>query len=101
MKQIVNELTQLNYRVCGIYLLDSQFVEDTPKFFQGVMTCMSAMLQLEIPHINVLTKMDLCMDTSKIERFLSSDSSLLLEDANERMAPKYRDLNAALVRMVI
>lgn len=32
---------------------------DTPKFFAGVMSAMSAMLQLGIPHINVLTKMDL------------------------------------------
>lgn len=64
------------------------------------MTCISAMLQLEVPHINILTKMDLCEDTTRIERFLSSDSSLLLEDANIQMSPKFKDLNAALVRLV-
>lgn len=91
---------QLNYRVCGVYLLDSQFVEDTPKFFQGVMTCMSAMLQLEIPHLNVLSKMDLCTSPENILRFLDSDTSLLLETANKSMAPKYANLNAALVRLI-
>lgn len=59
MKKIVSTLTRLGYMVCGVYLLDSQFVEDTPKFFAGVMSAMAAMIQLEIPHINVLTKMDL------------------------------------------
>jgi hypothetical protein len=49
----------MDYRVCGVYLLDSQFVLDTSKFFAGVMSAMSSMLQLGIPHINVMTKMDL------------------------------------------
>ena len=30
-----------------------------PKFFSGVLTAMSAMIQLEIPHVNILSKMDL------------------------------------------
>lgn len=34
-------------------------MQDTPKFFAGVMTAMSAMLQLGIPHVNIMTKMDL------------------------------------------
>jgi hypothetical protein len=61
---------------------------------------MSAMLQLEIPHINILSKMDLCPDSTRIERFLTADSSLLLEDANKNMAPMYANLNAALVRLI-
>ena len=59
MKSIVDILNRLNYRVCGVFLLDSQFIEDTTKFFAGIMAAMSAMVQLEIPHINVMTKMDL------------------------------------------
>ena len=31
-----------------------------PKFIAGCMTALSAMVQLELPHVNVLTKMDLC-----------------------------------------
>ena len=48
------------------------FCIDTPKFFAGVMTAMSAMLQLGIPHINVMTKMDLLGKkkyTKLIDRF--------------------------------
>lgn len=46
MRQLVECLHRLGYRVCGVYLLDSQFVQDSAKFFAGVMSAMSAMLQL-------------------------------------------------------
>lgn len=54
----------------------SNFCIDTPKFFAGVMTAMSAMLQLGIPHINVMTKMDLLGKkkyTKLIDRFENVD----------------------------
>ena len=73
MKEIVSTLQKLNYRVCAVYLLDSQFIEDASKFFSGVMTALSAMVQLEVPHINVLTKMDLLGDSAqsrRVERFV-------------------------------
>lgn len=59
MRRIVEAFQRFNYRICGLYLLDSQFIEDSSKFFAGVMSAMSAMVQLEIPHINIMTKMDL------------------------------------------
>ncbi|KAJ3353450.1 hypothetical protein HDU91_005890 [Kappamyces sp. JEL0680] len=69
----------MGYHVVGVYLLDSQFMQDTPKFFAGVMyeyqsanprSAMSAMLQLGIPHINVMSKWDLVQDkhAPEIER---------------------------------
>lgn len=47
-----------------------QFVEDKSKFFAGVMSAMSAMINLEIPHINVMSKMDLLpkMKARELER---------------------------------
>jgi len=59
MRQLINALHVWHYSVCGVYLLDAQFIEDSSKFFSGVMSAMSAMVQLEIPHINILSKMDL------------------------------------------
>ncbi|KAL2916358.1 hypothetical protein HK105_204114 [Polyrhizophydium stewartii] len=103
MRQIVEMLQRLNYRVCGVYILDSQFIEDTSKFFAGVMSAMSAMLQLEIPHINVMSKMDLVGTTKKqseLDRFFDVDTSLLLEDANKETRSKFHDLNRALVRLI-
>ncbi|KAI9003693.1 GPN-loop GTPase [Gaertneriomyces semiglobifer] len=103
MRNIVELLQSMDYRVCGVYLLDSQFVEDTSKFFAGIMTAMSAMVQLEIPHINVMSKMDLIDGKKKkkdLERYLYPDPSLLLEDVNASTRPKFHHLNEALVHLI-
>lgn len=60
MTKLVELLTrQLDIRLCATYLLESQFMEDRTKFFSGVMSAMSCMINLECPHINILSKMDL------------------------------------------
>ncbi|KAI8579391.1 hypothetical protein K450DRAFT_241895 [Umbelopsis ramanniana AG] len=59
MRRICECLQRWNFAVCGVYCLESQFIEDKSKYFSGVLSAMSAMVNLEIPHINVMTKMDL------------------------------------------
>jgi GTPase SAR1 family protein len=54
---------ELDFRVCATYLLESQFMEDRTKFFAGVMSAMSCMINLECPHLNVMSKMDLVKKT--------------------------------------
>ncbi|KAJ3029785.1 UNVERIFIED_CONTAM: ATP binding protein [Siphonaria sp. JEL0065] len=103
MKNIVASLEKCGYRTCAVYLLDSQFVQDTSKFFSGVMSAMSAMVQLECPHINVLSKMDLLGDRAnsfELERYFDPDPTLLMEDANRETAPKLHALNRALVQLI-
>ncbi len=103
IKQLCGELARLGYRVCGVYLLDSQFVEDVDKFFSGVMSAMAAMVQLEIPHVNVLTKMDLLgdlADSPELDRFFDVDPTLLLDSVNTQSNPKYHLLNSAVVRLI-
>lgn len=34
-------------------------MDDTAKFFSGILSATSTMLQMEIPHINAMSKMDL------------------------------------------
>ncbi|KAF5103283.1 hypothetical protein DV451_001578 [Geotrichum candidum] len=60
LPSIVKFLTrQMNFSLCATYLLEAPFVIDRPKFFSGVLSAMSAMILLETPHINILSKMDL------------------------------------------
>ena len=59
IQQIVQQLKNWNFRLCGVFLLDSQFVIDTAKYFSGLMTALSTMVTLELPHVNVLSKVDL------------------------------------------
>lgn len=65
MRQFVEQLERWNFRVCGIFLLDSQFLIDTPKFFSGVLSALSVMVTLEISHVNLMTKVDLLSQKDK------------------------------------
>ena len=52
----------LNFRVSAVYLIDSQFMQDKPKFFAGVMSAMSCMLALGVGMLCLMSKMDLVKD---------------------------------------
>ena len=56
-----------NYNVCAVFLLDATFITDPAKFMSGALLSLSAMVQLELPHLNVLTKCDLA-DRSEVRR---------------------------------
>ncbi|KAK4218776.1 GPN-loop GTPase [Rhypophila decipiens] len=83
---LVKYLTQpgaLDIRLCAAYLLEGTFVVDRSKFFAGSLTAMSAMMMLEVPHLNILSKMDLVnsqMRKKDIKKFLTPDTSLLEDD---------------------
>jgi hypothetical protein len=44
-----------------------QFVSDVTKYISGCMASLSAMIQLELPHINILSKMDLVSNKKDVE----------------------------------
>ncbi|KAJ2001847.1 hypothetical protein GGI04_001752 [Coemansia thaxteri] len=102
MRQIAQQLQLWNFQVVGIYCLESQFIEDTAKYFAGVMSATSAMSMLEIPHINVMTKMDLVSDDVKdnMDRYFDPDPLLLADDANRSTRGKFRELNAAIANLI-
>ncbi|KAG9291735.1 hypothetical protein G9A89_012020 [Geosiphon pyriformis] len=102
MKRICDCLQRMNFRICGVFLLESQFVEDKSKFFAGVLSAMSAMISLEIPHINVMSKMDLLgkVKRRKLERYFDPDPLLLTEEVNTRTNPKFHSLNQAIVQLI-
>ncbi|KAI0478839.1 GPN-loop GTPase [Xylariaceae sp. FL0804] len=76
----------LDVRLCAAYLLEATFVVDRAKFFAGTLSAMSAMVMLEVPHINILSKMDLVRDQVRkkdLKRFVTPDSGLLDDDPAE------------------
>ncbi|KAI0650001.1 GPN-loop GTPase [Trametes meyenii] len=116
---LVRHLQRLGIRTCATYLIESQFMEDKYKFFSGVLSAMSAMVNLEVPWLNIMSKMDLV--TSNIEdrgsgrngirakkdiaRYLEADPMLLLsapgsrEEKTERNS-KFHALNEAIVQLI-
>jgi hypothetical protein len=76
----------LDINLCAAYLLEATFVVDRAKFFAGTLSAMSAMIMLEVPHINILSKMDLVkgqIGKRELKRFLDPDTTLLDDDPTE------------------
>ncbi|TVY36515.1 GPN-loop GTPase [Lachnellula subtilissima] len=80
---LVKHLTKtgaLDVNLCAAYLLEATFVVDRAKFFSGTLSAMSAMIMLEVPHVNILSKMDLVkgqIAKRELKRFLDPDTTLL------------------------
>jgi GTPase SAR1 family protein len=76
----------LNISLCATYLLESTFVVDRAKFFAGTLSAMSAMIMLEMPHVNILSKMDLVkglVSKKEMKRFAAVDVQLLQDEQTE------------------
>jgi hypothetical protein len=86
---LVKHLTKtgaLDINLCAAYLLEATFVVDKAKFFAGTLSAMSAMIMLEVPHVNILSKMDLVkgqVGKRELKRFLDPDSTLLDDEPGE------------------
>ncbi|KAI9862529.1 MAG: ATP binding protein [Trichoglossum hirsutum] len=95
---IVRHLTRtgaLNVSLCATYLLESTFIIDRAKYFAGTLSAMSAMMMLEIPHVNILTKMDLVKGTigkRELKRFIDPDTTLLDDDPADGPAAAGKDI---------
>ena len=66
VKNIVKQLTEWNYRIAAVHLVDSQYCSDPSKFISILLTSLSTMLQIALPHINVLSKADLIEKWGKL-----------------------------------
>ncbi|XP_060641473.1 GPN-loop GTPase 3 isoform X2 [Anolis sagrei] len=103
MKQLVEQLQQWEFRVCGVFLVDSQFMVESFKFISGAMAALSAMISLEIPQVNVMTKMDLLSKKAKteIEKYLDPDMYSTLEDSTGLLKSKqFKKLTKAICGLI-
>lgn len=104
MREFVEMLQGMDFRVAGVYCIDINFIEDTPKFLSGALAALTAMVNLELPHINVLTKCDLVKGGEEaelaLEKFVEGDTSSVVRDLKAGMHPKYRALNEAMGQLL-
>ncbi|KAF8458966.1 GPN-loop GTPase [Terfezia claveryi] len=92
-----------DYSLCATYLLESTFVVDKAKFFAGTLSAMSAMVMLEMPHLNILSKMDLIRNQvpkRELKRFLDPDPSIITTDIHAQTNPRFHALNEAIVGLI-
>lgn len=104
MKQLTQALLSWNFRLCAVFLLDSHFMIDGGKFISGSTLALTIMTNLELPHVNVLSKIDLLSGQTKkkLDMFLNLDvRELQSMNANpSRHDLKYERLTHALGRVL-
>ena len=93
LPRIVELLKNQGYFVASVYLMDSSVVlSDVNKYISSTLTCLSAMLTLEIPSVNFLSKMDLTKrisPDSSLSAYINCDWEMLLADKEKsEMIPK-------------
>ncbi|XP_037948321.1 GPN-loop GTPase 3 [Teleopsis dalmanni] len=103
-KDFVKLLESWNFRVCTVFLVDSQFMIDGAKFISGTMAALSVMANMEMPHVNILTKMDLLNKSArnKLERYIEPDPKALLSDVEEESmwGLSHRKLSATIGNLI-
>lgn len=89
LAQFLSRQGPLNINLCAAYLLESTFIVDKAKFFAGTLSAMSAMLMLEIPHVNILSKMDQVREMvtrRELRRFANVDVQTLQNEEEDPVA---------------
>ncbi len=96
MKLLVEILRRNDFVVCGVYAIDCMFATDASKLIAGMLSALSAMALLEIPHVNILTKCDL------MKTRLSDDLDVygIINSLSDGMDNRYRGLNEAFGKVL-
>lgn len=107
MKNITANLVKYGLHLCAVHLVDAHYCSDPGKFISALLLSLSTMLQLELPHINVLSKIDLMVHYGDKVQFGIDfytevlDLTYLLESLDENpITRRYKKLNTALVSLV-
>ncbi|CDS41311.1 GPN loop GTPase 2 [Echinococcus multilocularis] len=96
----------LGLRLAAVHLVDSHYCTDAGKFISVLLTSLVAMLQLSLPHVNVLSKIDLVELYGQLPFNLDFFTEVLnlshlveqLED--DLFFAKYKRMNQALADLV-
>jgi GTPase SAR1 family protein len=107
LRKIADIMTKSwGYRLAAVHLVDAHHVTDAAKFISVLLVSLSGMLHLEMPHVNILSKVDLIEQYGRLQFDLINYtdvvdiSSLLVSlNANPFMA-QFAKLNQELVELI-
>ncbi|CAL1155288.1 unnamed protein product [Cladocopium goreaui] len=110
MTKITQQLIKaLDVRLVAVHLIDSTLCVDAYRYLSAVFLSLSAMMQLELPHINVLSKIDMVMDHTDDLSFgldyyagVSDLSQLLwtLQTTRHPMSVKFKEFNRLIAELI-
>jgi len=99
---IVERLRAEGFQVAAVYMLDAHFMADAAKFIAGSLQALAAMARLELPHLNVVTKLDMLEPDNReeVQRYLDLDARELRDALQADLSPGFRRLNEAVAALV-
>lgn len=108
LKHIIQKLQKLDYRLAAVHLTDAHAITDASKYISAVLLALRAMLQLEMPHINVLSKIDTIGGFGELPFNLEyytqvQDLGYLLQTLQDQPragGKKMKKLNEAMVELI-
>ncbi|KAG2003693.1 cytoplasmic protein [Coprinopsis cinerea AmutBmut pab1-1] len=105
IKKIVDKLGKAGFRLATVHLCDAHYITDASKYVSMLLLSLRAMLHLELPHINVLSKIDLLSQYGELDFNLDfytevQDLTYLENALNASLPPKYAALNMAMISLV-
>jgi len=106
VKNIISKMEKANLRLCCLNFVDSHYCSDPGKYIACLMTCLTSMLHIALPFLNILSKIDLAEKYGKLPFNLDYYTEVLdLEylvdvlDADPLTA-KYKSLNSAVATII-
>lgn len=77
IKSIFGKLEKIGYHLCAVHMIDSHYCSDPTKFISTLLLSLSTMLQIGLPHVNVLSKVSwtIILDLAKSNSVISGGSS--------------------------
>lgn len=56
IRNVFKRLEKIEYHLCVVHMVDSHYCSDASKFISTLLLSLSTMLQIALPHVNVLSK---------------------------------------------
>ncbi|KAJ7672496.1 hypothetical protein DFH06DRAFT_1176442 [Mycena polygramma] len=104
LRNIVEKLTRSGFRLAVVHLCDAHYVTDASKYTSVLLLSLRTMLHLELPHINVLSKIDLIAQYGDLDFNLDFYTEVqdlsYLENALSTSTPRFAALNMAMISLI-
>ncbi|GLC33726.1 hypothetical protein PLESTB_000109000 [Pleodorina starrii] len=108
LRAVLDELggPRWHYRLVSVQLVDAHLCTDPAKYMSALLLSLSTMLHLELPHINVLSKMDLVRQYGQLDFNLDfytqvQDLGFLVHAMGDKpFSQKFRKLSQGLCEVI-
>ncbi|KAF7375080.1 GPN-loop GTPase 2 [Mycena sanguinolenta] len=105
LKNVVQKLAKRSgFRLVAVHLCDAHYVTDASKYISVLLLSLRTMLHLELPHINVLSKIDLLAKYGELDFNLDFYTEVqdlsYLENALSASTPRFAALNMAMISLI-